>query len=276
MTIDKLLNGRDAKEEAFLYDLYVVPLWREPFDKIIDDEIKLPSEGRFLEVGCGTGNYAIDLSVRGGMKTEVTAIDSSSERLKIARAKAEIQKADRVTFLQSSLTDLKIDTEEFDLVIGDGSLLPVDLTGEFMAELIRVAKSGATIALKFTTRGSFDELSSIFWEALYNLELTQYTPELEALITERLTVSDVEDIAKSAGFKKLKSVSSIEHFNFKDADTFFSSPVVEPFVSDWLNILPDETTKQKVKNQLVTIIDRDRHDGDFDVSIKATVLIGQK
>src|SRR5262249_24851594 len=163
---------KNEKELAYIYDLYVVPQWREAFDRILDEELKLPEEGKFLDAGCGTGSYAIDLAIRGGAKVEVVGADANAERLALARSKAEVKKLDRITFQEGSLLDLKFNDEEFDLVIGDASMLPPSQMGKAFAELARVARRNAIVALKLTTRGSFDEFFSIYWESLYNLDLT--------------------------------------------------------------------------------------------------------
>jgi ubiquinone/menaquinone biosynthesis C-methylase UbiE len=270
---------RDAKEIAYLYDLYVAPTWREAFDQMVDDEIELPKEGKFLDAGCGAGAYAIDMAIRGGAKTEVIGIDPSPEKLVLARGKAEVKKLDRVEFRQGLLQSLEFPDQEFDLVIGDASMSAPSEIGPALAELGRVAKKGATVVLKLTTRGSFDEFFSIYWESLYNLGLLDYTPQLEGLITERLTVSDAEQIAVDAGLKYVRSVTSKERFDYKDGKEFFESPLIETFfLDDWLAILPDEETRQQVRQQLIKIIDEERRktDMDFDVSIKATLIIGQK
>src|SRR5499433_2383659 len=268
---------RDAKETAFLYDLYVAPGWCEAFDQMVDDEVELPKEGRLLDAECGTGGYAIDLAIRGGAKTEVVGVDLSPEKLILARGKAEVKKLDRVEFRQGSMQSLEFADGEFDLVIGDASMLPPSEIGPALAELARVAKSGATVVLKLTTRGSFDEFFSIYWESLYNLGLLDYTPQLEGLITERLTVSDAEQLAFDAGLKDVRSVTEKERFDYKDGKEFFESPLIEAFfLNDWLAILPEEETRRQVRRQLTEIIDEERHKLDFDVSIKATLIIGQK
>jgi ubiquinone/menaquinone biosynthesis C-methylase UbiE len=268
---------RDAKEIAYLYDLYVAPTWREAFDQMVDDEIELPKEGKFLDAGCGAGAYAIDMAIRGGPKTEVIGIDPSPEKLVLARGKAEVKKLDRVEFRQGLLQSLEFPDQEFDLVIGDASMSAPSEICPALAELGRVAKKGATVVLKLTTRGSFDEFFSIYWESLYNLGLLDYTPQLEALITERLTVSDAEDMALDSGLKDVRSVTIKERFDYKDGKEFFESPLIETFfLNDWLAILPDEETREQVRQQLIKIIDEERRQMDFDVSIKATLIIGQK
>jgi ubiquinone/menaquinone biosynthesis C-methylase UbiE len=268
---------RDEKELAFLYDLYIVPVWREFFDSMVDEEIKLPQEGRFLDAGCGTGGYTIDLAIRGGEKTEVIGVDPSPERLTLARGKGEIKKIDRVNFQTGDLTAIDLPSGSFDIVIGDATMLPADQIGAALVELTRMAKKGGTVVLKLTSRGSFDEFFSIHWESLYHLGLTQYTPQLESLITERLTVTDAERLALDAGLEQVRTVTRKERFDYPDAQAFFDSPLIETyFLSEWLGMFPDQETRERVRNQMMEIIDRERHGMDFDVSIKATLIIGQK
>jgi ubiquinone/menaquinone biosynthesis C-methylase UbiE len=270
-------NKHDEKELAYLYDLYIVPMWREAFDRIVDEEIELPKEGKFLDAGCGTGGYSIELAVRGGAKVTVVGVDPNAERLALARGKAEIQMMNRVTFQQAPLDDLDFTVGEFDLVIGDLSLLPPDRTEGALDELIRVAKKGATIAVKLATHGSFGEFYSIYWEALYDLGLTEYSSQIEGLITQRLQISQAEELALDAGLQRVRSVTRNERLQFDVAKTFFESPLIETtFLDDWLAILPDPKTRQQALQQLTTVIDRERRQMNFDVSIKATLLIGQK
>ncbi len=267
----------DPKEVAYLYDLYIAPNWREAFDRIVDEELEIPKEGVFLDAECGTGGYAIDLAIKGGLKVEVTGVDSSNERLALARGKAEIKKVDNVTFQPGAITALGLEGDSFDLVIGDASMTPVDQIGAALIELARVAKKGAKVALKLATRGSFDEFFSIYWEALFDLGLTKYTPQLETLITERLTATDAEGLAADAGLKRVRSVTRKEQYDYTNAKTFLESPLIESvFAAGWLAMLPDQETRQNVQRQIGKIIDRERHEMDFDVSIKATLVIGQK
>jgi ubiquinone/menaquinone biosynthesis C-methylase UbiE len=301
MMNDTRKTDGDAKEAAYLYDLYIVPAWREPFDCIVDDEVTLPEEGKFLDAGCGTGGYAIDMAIRGGNKVEVIGVDPSPERLALARGKAEIKKLNNVIFQEGSLSSLGLASDQFELVIGDASMLPAAGVGANFAELIRVAKKGSTVALKLATRGSFDELFSIYWEALYNLDIVQYTPQLEELITERLTVTESEELASEAGLKQVRSVTRKERFDFPDAGEFFEAPLIKNvFLAGWLAMLPDEETRRRVQEEMAIIIERERQHMEsemppdllpeemkaiidyernkwyFDVSIKATLVLGQK
>ncbi|QQS48104.1 MAG: class I SAM-dependent methyltransferase [Acidobacteriota bacterium] len=267
----------DAREMAYLYDLYIVPGWREVFDRIVDEEIKFPEEGRFLEVECGTGGFAIDMAARGGHKVEVVAVDSDPERLSIAKGKAEIRKFERIEFQQAEATRLDFPDNSFDFVLADLSLLPVESIPKACEEIVRVAGKGAPVVIKLSTRGSFDEFFSIFWEALYELDLITCTPQLEALVNERLTVSDAEQIAHDAGLRDLRTFTRKERFDYQNARAFLDSPLISSlFLDHWTSIIPDVKSRSKLSEKLIKIIDRERHDMDFDISIKATVIGGKK
>ena len=267
----------NEKELAYRYDLLITPDWRERFDILLGENLNLPTEGRILEVNCGTGALAIELAEKMRGKGDVVGTDPSAERIEIARAKAQVRKIDDVAFEQSSPDALRYDSFEFDAVIGDASMMPADEIEDVLAEMIRVAQPDAPIVLKMTTRGSFDEFFSIYWEALLGAGLSdEIWAELEALIKARATVDEAERMAVRAGLRNVKSFTSKEEFNFETGDEFIESPLIKDiFLSDWLAIIPQER-QEEIRDQLVSIIDRERHDASFDVSIKATLITGVK
>ncbi|MBL8208285.1 MAG: class I SAM-dependent methyltransferase [Blastocatellia bacterium] len=272
---------RDAKELSYLYDLYFVPGWREFFDQLIDAEVKFPKEGKFLEAGCGTGSYVIDLAARFRDKAQIIGIDDSAERLALANGKAEIKKLDNVRFALGNLESLGVEEADFDLVIADLSLIaPTELADrleDILTELKRVARLDATVVLKFTTRGSFDEFYSIYWEALYEADLLDYTTQLEELIQERLTIEQIEAAVQDAGFLKVETLTEKQQFEFESAESFFSAPLIaNAFWDHWFSILASEREEQEVCAALTRIIDRECSDGGFDMSAKATLVIAKR
>jgi ubiquinone/menaquinone biosynthesis C-methylase UbiE len=266
-----------AKEQAFLYDLYLVPQWREIFDRMVDEEIKLPLKGKLLDAECGTGSYALDLSLRISQDIEVVGIDASEEKLLLARGKAAVKKANKVSFQQGWLHALGLPDDEFDWLLADASLTPAEDLADILIELRRVAKPGAPIIIKLTTRGSFDEFFSILWETLFELDLTEYSPQLEGLITERLTETQAEEVAAAAGLKKITSIMRKEILTYPTGADFLTAPLIETvFLNDWLAFLPDADARARVLQQLPEMIDRARQSLDFDTSVKATLLLAQK
>jgi len=124
-------------ELAYRYDLFITPDWRDRFDTLVNDEIKLPTEGRILDVNCGTGAHSIELAARMAGAGEVVGVDPSAERVEIARAKAQAKKIDNVIFEQSTPAALRFESFEFDAVIGDASMLPSDQVEDLLAEVVR-------------------------------------------------------------------------------------------------------------------------------------------
>jgi len=267
----------DEKELAFRYDLFIAPDWRDRFDSLVNENIKLPPEGRVLDVNSGTGAYAIEIAGRLKGKGEVIGIDSSPERTALARAKVQVQKVEGVEFEQGTASALRFEDEEFDVVIGDASLIPTDEIEAMLDEMVRVVQLGGQVILKLATRGSFDEFYSIYWEALMSAGLQDETwSRLEELINERITVSGAKEMAERAGLSDVETFTNKEEFFFDTAKEFIESPLIgDLFLDRWLSIIPADRRKD-VTDQLVSVIERERHTAPFDISIKATVISGFK
>jgi SAM-dependent methyltransferase len=267
----------ELKEQAYLYDLYLTPVWRELFDRMLDEEVKLPREGRFLDLECGSGGFAIDLALRGGEKVELCAIDSDPELIAIAIEKARIKQATRLHFASGRIEDQGFDRESFDLIIADESLLTFKKPGFTQAGLAAYARPGAMVIVKLLTAGSFGEVFSIYWEALYELGLTSHSPRLESLIEELPQIGEAEGLAINAGLRHVHSVVRREVFSYASGAEFFASPLIKlAFLDHWLGVLPDAESRQAVQQQIITIIDRERQGADFDLSVKATLIVGKK
>jgi ubiquinone/menaquinone biosynthesis C-methylase UbiE len=266
-----------AKELAYRYDLFIAPDWRDRFDTLVNESIELPTEGRILDVNCGTGEHAIELADRMRGKGEVIGIDPSAERIDLARAKAQAKKTEDVTFEQAVASDVPFDSHRFDAVIGDASMLPADQIEEMLVEMVRVTQPDGRIILKMATHGSFDEFFSIYWEALHDLGIdNEIWSALEQLINERSTVSDAESMVERSGLRNVQSFVTKEEFRFNSAKDFLESPLIkDAFLAEWVQIVP-EPHRNEVLDHIVSIIERDRRGASFDVSIKATVIAGVK
>jgi len=267
----------DAKELAYRYDLFVTADWRERFDLLLDENIKLPVEGRILDVNSGTGSNAIEIAERLKDKGEVIGIDPDAERVALARAKALVKKLDNVRFDQGDPSNLSFESNSFDAVIGDASMLPEDRIEDVLEEMIRVAQPEVRVILKLTTRGSFDEFFSLYWEALHEAGIDDEAwADLEQLINERRTVSDSESLAARAGLRNVESFVSKEEFDFENAEEFLESPLInDHFLPRWLEVVPPEKRNEALRH-VIPIIDRERHGAPFDLSIKATIITGVK
>jgi ubiquinone/menaquinone biosynthesis C-methylase UbiE len=267
----------DPKELAFRYDLFIAPDWRDRFDTLINENLELPIEGEILDVNCGTGAHAIELAERMRDKGAVIGIDPSAERIAIARAKAQVTKLDNVRFEQGIASELSFESNRFEAVIGDASMLHGEEIQKLLDEMARVAQPEGRVILKLATHGSFDEFFSIYWEALHETGIDDDVwSALERLLNERGTVSEAEHLAERSGLRNIQSFIGKEEFSYDSAEAFLDSPLIkDSFLYDWLEIVP-EGIRSEVRRHIASIIERERRLAPFEVSIKAAVIAGVK
>jgi len=269
------VNTKSEKELAFLRDLYIATDWGERFAELVDQHVELPSEGRALYVAAGTGEHALALQKRAGEKVQFVGVDESDECLELARAKAAVVNQ-KLEFRREESGALSFCDGEFDLVLGDVSMLPPPQVAEIISELVRVTAPGATVAWWLPTCSSFGEFFSIYWEALQSAGLDSYSAHAEALITELPTITQVEAIAKKAGLENVESWTTKEEFDYESGEQFLSSPLIADFLlKKWMRSL-SETDQPQVSKEIARIIDEERHDSEFALSMKATLVVGKK
>lgn len=268
-------STKTDKELAFIQDLFIAPDWGERFAELIDEHVKLPNEGRALYVAAGTGSHAMALQERGGSKLSLLCVDENSECIELAQAKATATN-EQTEFRIAKLDNLDLPDNRFDLVIGNASLVTRPKVRKMFSEMVRVAAPGATIALALPTSSSFGEFFSIYWEALYNIGLLDRAGHVEQLITGLPTVTDVEQMADAEGLKDIASWTRIEEFDYDTGEQFLSSPLVAEFLmQEWLALVP-ETDRADLFREITRLINEERHEAEFALSVKATLVVGQK
>lgn len=270
-----MITNKTERELAFLQDLLIATDWGERFAKLIDEHLQLPKQGQALYLNAGTGGHAIALQERGGYELKFLCIDESHESLELARAKAVSSKAP-AEFIQGSPTSLEIEDDWFDLAIADGSLLNPTRVPSMISELVRVAAPGATVAFSLATSSSFGEFFSIYWEALHNSGFIDHELEVERLITDLPTASQVEETARCAGLEDVTSWTQVEEFDYDSAEAFIKSPLISDFLmKGWLQFVPEES-RERVIQEAAHLIDAERHAAEFTLTVKATLVLGEK
>jgi hypothetical protein len=263
------------KELAFLHDLYIATDWGERFAELVDEHVELPKEGYALYVEAGTGGHALALQESGGQKLTIVCADQNEECLELARAKAAALH-ESTAFQREDPQALSFADDEFDLVLGNLSFTSRGDLRQAVNELVRVTKTGGTAAWWLPTASSFGEFFSIYWEALLGAGVEDHGADVERLIADLPTASDVEVSAEEAGLEGVQSWTAIEEFDFESGEAFLNSPLIQHFLLPaWLQSIP-EAARAKVRSELTRIIDEDRHAGDFALSLKATLVTGKK
>lgn len=263
------------KELAYLQELFIATDWGERFAELVDEHVTLPKEGNVLYVAAGTGGHAIALQERSAVGLKFLCVDENDECLELARAKAMALK-DVTDFRQENVDDLGLPDDKFNVVIGDGSLVETLRAQPMLKEMVRVATPGATVAFTLPTFSSFGEFFSIYWEALHNLGLMDHEADVESLISRLPSVSAVEDMGEQAGLDEIVSWTRIEEFDYESGEQFLNSPLIADFLMrNWLQQVPAHS-HEAVVAEIGRLINEERHEAEFALSVKATLVVGRK
>ena len=270
-----MVARKSDKELAFLHDLFIAPDWGERFAEMMDEHLDIPREGNALYLAVGTGGHAMAVQERAGETLNLLCLDENNECLLLAQAKATALNA-QTRFRQAQLDQSSLPDSHFDLVIANASLVPPQRIATMFAEMVRVAAPGALVGMALPTFSSFGEFFSIYWEALHNSGLLSLESDVEHLITELPTISDVEQMAEGWGLDNVMSWTRIEEFDYASGEQFLNSPLVADFLMQgWLASVP-ETSKLQVSQEISRLINEERHEAEFALSVKATLVAGRK
>ncbi len=268
------MSSKSSKELAFLHDLYIATDWGERFAALVDEHVELPKEGRVLYVAAGTGGHALAMHAR-GEELSLLCVDENEECLELARAKA-VALHQEAEFQREDLKALSFKDDEFDLVLGDASFTPPTDLKPMLTEMVRVTKPVGTVAWWLPTASSFGEFFSIYWEALVRASLENRCSEIERLITDLPTIADVGNWVQQAGLESVTSTTTVEEFDYDSGEQFMASPLITDFlIPKWLQPLP-ESERDRVVSELAKIVDEERHEAGFSLTLKATLVVGKK
>jgi len=113
--------------------------------------LNIQQGNKVLDVACGTGNLTIPAARRGA---KVTGIDIASNLLAQARQRAAAEGLD-AKFEEGDAEQLAAGAGEFDVVMSMFGAMFAPQPEKVAAELIRVCRSGGTIAMANWTREGF-------------------------------------------------------------------------------------------------------------------------
>ena len=118
---------------------------------IIRELKKFHPRGKLLDVGCGPGHLAIDISKRfPGL--EVTGLDLLPDMIAFAEKNKKKASAVNVKFVLGDVASLPYDDEQFDVVVSSLSLHHWENPGQALGEIHRVLKTGGKLILMDTRR----------------------------------------------------------------------------------------------------------------------------
>jgi SAM-dependent methyltransferase len=128
--------------------------------------LKLAPDGRWLDVGCGTGALSQTI-LETASPREVTGIDPSEDFIAYAAIKIPDP---RVRFKTGDACRLPFETETFDTVVSGLVLNFVPDIAKAAAEMSRVTKAGGTVAAYVWDYAGQMQLMRHFWDAAVKLD----------------------------------------------------------------------------------------------------------
>jgi SAM-dependent methyltransferase len=212
--------GRSDKTEWWgsgnAYEPYV-GRWSRPVAREFLEWLAVPSGGRWLDVGCGTGALTETiLSV--AAPGEVVGIDPSPAFVAFARDRV---KDPRVHFDIGDARALRADPATFDAVVAGLVLNFVPEPREAVAEMARVTRPGGTVAAYVWDYAEGMQMMRHFWDAAGALD--QKARELDEAKRSRLCRPEpLAYLFRSTGLENVEVRAIDVPTVFRDFDDYWS------------------------------------------------------
>jgi len=161
------------------------------------------SEQRVLDIGGGTGGFAVRLA---GLGHRVTVVDPSPDALAaLARRADEESVADRVTGLQGDLGNLReLAPDEVDVVLCHGVLGLVDDPADALATITSVLRPGGALSLVVNQRHAAVLARAMAGHFVQAREILEGDPSVKQSTKDpgerRFTAEEVAQLLGAAGF----------------------------------------------------------------------------
>ena len=165
------------------------------YDQTMDrTRAHLEPEHRALELGCGTGTTALRLADAVG---HLTATDLSSEMIGIAKAKAQDQGVENVTFRHAALSDSADPDGPFDVVMAFNLLHLLDDLPTALGDIAGMVKPGGLFISK---SGCIGEKTFYLRPVVAVMQMLGKAPYFASL-----KIRDLEGMISGAGFTVIET-----------------------------------------------------------------------
>lgn len=234
--------------------------------------LALPTRRRWLDVGCGTGALT-EVVVQVGEARSVVGVDPSAGFVQHARTlgfeTAEVQ------FLQGDALALPVGSVDFDAVVSGLVLNFVPEPASMVAEMVRAAIPGGTVALYVWDMSGSVELLARFWEVAIAADPSAATLAEPGRFREICTPEALEAFLTEAGLSDVASRAIDIPTVFRDFDDYWT-----PFLGGqgpapaFLASLPEprqEAIREELRSRLTPSAD-----GTIRLSARAWAVRGTK
>lgn len=210
------MNKPDNWAVGGLYESYV-GRWSRLVAREFLQWLSVPPSSNWLDVGCGTGALT-ETILEQAQPASVTGIDLSEGF--IAYAREHVQDA-RSQFRVGDAMALPFEDEMFSAVVSGLALNFIPKQDVALAQWVRVARRGGTIAAYVWDYGGEMQMMRVFWDAAVELD-----PELANNDEgRRFTICNPEpltDLFKSAGLTDVEVRAIDTKTHFRDFEDYWS------------------------------------------------------
>jgi arsenite methyltransferase len=206
----------DAPELAERYDR-ISDIQFESGRKLLDS-MNINKGDAVLDVGCGTGRLAFDVSERVGLSGDVTGIDPSPHRIRVAEAKLKSKALKNVHFTIGQGEDLgKFSDNSFDHLYYSSVFHWIGDKPGALKEAFRVLKPGANLGITTVDRDYPFKMKEVM-EKLFNNKMYEgmkLEDEMRKMLVSR---GELIELLEGAGFDgvEVDSVTVMHYYSSAD------------------------------------------------------------
>jgi arsenite methyltransferase len=210
--------------------------------------MKIHTGDSVLDIGCGTGRQAVNVSRIIGLSGKLTGIDPSSHRIKLTREKFGEGSISNVSFLLGQAEDLKsIPDNSINHAYFCSSFHWIDDKKKALLEAFRVLQPGGRVGMTTLDRGTPGMMKTLVDPILAKYNITR-SYELHQGIS-RVDAEELHNLLSETGFACISVEPRAIAHKYRSQEEFMRRLQERDSLGSLLKDIPDEI-KGKIKQEL--------------------------
>lgn len=235
----------DYSTDEFVELFDELPLWSAPFGLLLLEHVPLEPRARMLDVGAGTGFLSVELAERCGSSSEVVAVDPWGAALRRLRVKIARLGLKNVSVIESSIEEVDLAPDSFDLVVSNLGLNNFADPSAAMRKCCRLLKPGGKLFISTNTGAHMMEFYELYRNVLEELGLSEALGALERHIDHRPTDASLATFLRDTGFEVIDRYHGSFVMRSANGSTLLRHHLIRlGFLPDWADVCPLERRQE--------------------------------